>query len=51
MRKKNRTVVNCLKDLAEQYDRTCEIFYHCYKKIMEDLNMRNLHGIMYWKKI
>ena len=48
---KNRTVMNCLKDLTRQYDRTCEIFYHCYQDIMIDLKMKNLHGIMYWKKL
>jgi hypothetical protein len=48
---KNRTVRNCLKDLALQYDRTCEIFYYCHIDIMIDLNMRNLHDAMYWKQL
>lgn len=29
--------MNCLKDLVSQYDRTCEMFYYCYKDIMMDL--------------
>jgi len=48
---KNRTVMNCLKDLAKQYDRTCKFFYYCNVDILMDLKMRNLHDGLYWKRL
>lgn len=48
---KDRSVKNFFKDLAKQYDRTCELFYYCYKDIMEDLQMTDLHGTIYWKPL
>lgn len=47
----NLSIMKCIKDLVAKYDQNCTIFYYMYEKLMKDLNMKNLHGRPYWKKL
>ena len=47
----NTSVMKCLKDLTDKYDKHCAIFHYLYNKLMSDLNMKNLHGRVYWKQL
>ena len=40
-----------VKDLLKQYDVTCGIFSLIYRKMMDDIGMKNLHGRSYYKTI
>jgi len=47
----NKTIIRFCKDLCEQYDKVCAIFYYLYEPLMKKLKMTNLHGTSYWKQL
>ena len=47
----NDSIMNLLKNLMEVYETGCGIFYYIYEQLMMDLNMVDLHGTVYWKKL
>ena len=48
---KNMTLIKFFGELLEKYDITCGIFSIIAEKIIDELNMMNLHGISYFIKL
>jgi hypothetical protein len=48
---KDKTIQKFMKDLAKYYDKTCAVFYYLNEKLILELDMRDLHGMSYWKKL
>lgn len=47
----DQPIMKCLRDLSTKFDTNCAIFFYMYKKLMVDLNMKDLHGRAYWIKL
>lgn len=47
----NKPLIYFINRLLKDYNKACTIFYYFYEKLMDDLNMYSLHGIVYWRQL